>query len=175
MNNLKKLEVPFYNTTIQAIEHNGQLYVSMRPICKNIGLQWGSQYNRIMRDEVMKTCVFIMKTQLDGDIQNRDIVYLPLSMLNGWLFGVSTKKIKPELKDKLIKYKRECYDVLYQYWTKERFEFMKEINKLLFEFHYEKEGASQAGRILSNWKRIKPRIENKLHSLMNQSQLQLTV
>ena len=65
--------------------------------------------------------------------------------------------------------------MLYQYWTKERFEFMKEINKLLFEFHYEKEGASQAGRILSNWKRIKPRIENKLHSLMNQSQLQLTV
>lgn len=52
---------------------------------------------------------------------------------------------------------------------------MKEINKLLFEFHYEKEGASQAGRILSNWKRIKPRIENKLHLLMNQSQLQLTV
>lgn len=175
MNNLKKLEVPFCNTTIQAIEHNGQLYVSMRPICKNIGLQWGSQYNRIMRDEVMKTSVFIMKTQLDGDIQNRDIVYLPLSMLNGWLFGVSTKKIKPELKDKLIKYKRECYDVLYQYWTKERFEFMKEINKLLFEFHYEKEGASQAGRILSNWKRIKPRIEFKLDNLMNQSQLQLSV
>lgn len=175
MNNLKKLEVPFCNTTIQAIEHNGQLYVSMRPICKNIGLQWGSQYNRIMRDEVMKTCVFIMKTRLDGDIQNRDIVYLPLSMLNGWLFGVSTKKIKPELKDKLIKYKRECYDVLYQYWTKERFEFMKEINKLLFELHYEKEGASQAGKILSNWKRIKPRIEFKLNNLMNQSQLQLSV
>lgn len=174
MNNLKKLEVPFCNTTIQAVEHNGELYVSMRPICKNIGLQWGSQYNRIMRDEVMKTAVFIMKTTA-SDGKKYEYVFLPLSMLNGWLFGVSTKKIKPELKDKLIKYKRECYNVLYQYWTKERFEFMKEINRLLFEFQYEKEGASQAGRKLSNWKRIKPNIENKLNSLMNQSQLQLTV
>lgn len=174
MKNLKNLEVPFCETVIQAIENDGQLYVSMRPICKNIGLQWGSQYNRIMRDEVLKSVVFIMKTTaIDG--KKYDQVFLPLSMLNGWLFGISTKKIKPELKDKLIKYKRECYDVLYQHWTNERFEFMKEINKLLFELHYEKEGASQAGKILSNWKRIKPRIEFKLNTLMNQSQLQLSV
>ena len=171
---MKNLDVPFCETVIQAMENDGQLYVSMRPICKNIGLQWGSQYNCIMRDEVLKSVVFIMKTTtIDG--KKYDQVFLPLSMLNGWLFGISTKKIKPELKDKLIKYKRECYDVLYQHWTNERFEFMKEINKFLFEFHYEKEGASQAGKILLNWKRIKPRIEFKLNTLMNQSQLQLSV
>lgn len=174
MKSLKNLEVPFCETVIQAIENDGQLYVSMRPICKNIGLQWGSQYNRIMRDDVLKSVVFIMKTTAN-DGKKYDQVFLPLSMLNGWLFGISTKKVKAELKDKLTKYKRECYDVLYQYWTKERFEFMKEINKLLFEFHYEKEGASQAGKILSNWRRIKPRIEFKLNTLMNQSQLQLSI
>ena len=174
MKSLKNLEVPFCETVIQAIENDGQLYVSMRPICKNIGLQWGSQYNRIMRDDVLKSVVFIMKTTAN-DGKKYDQVFLPLSMLNGWLFGISTKKVKTELKDKLTKYKRECYDVLYQYWTKERFEFMKEINRLLFEFHYEKEGASQAGKILSNWKQLKPRIECKLKTLMNQSQLQLSI
>ena len=64
---MKNLDVPFCETVIQAMENDGQLYVSMRPICKNIGLQWGSQYNCIMRDEVLKSVVFIMKTTaIDG-------------------------------------------------------------------------------------------------------------
>lgn len=174
MNDLKILKVPFCGTHLQAIEHNNKLYVAMRPICQNIGLQWSAQYNRIMRDEVLNSCVFIMKTQLNDDTQKRDIVYLPLSMINGWLFGITTKKIKPELKEKLITYKRECYDVLYNHWNNERFEFMKEMNKLMFEFNHEKEGASHAGRILSNWKQIKPKLESKINKIIERSQLRLS-
>ncbi len=30
------------------------LYVPVRPICENLGLSWGSQRNRIYRDEVLR-------------------------------------------------------------------------------------------------------------------------
>jgi hypothetical protein len=33
-------------------------------------------------------------------------------MLNGWLFGVSINRVKPELVDTLLLYQRECYRVL---------------------------------------------------------------
>lgn len=37
---------------------------------------------------------------------------LPLDKLNGWLFGVSVSRIKPELRPRLIQYQSECFDVL---------------------------------------------------------------
>lgn len=41
---------------------------------------------------------------------------LPIGMLNGWLFGVDTKRIKPEVKPALVMYKKECYSALHDYW-----------------------------------------------------------
>ena len=46
------------------------------------------------------------------------MVSLPLQKLPAWLFSVSARKVKPELKDKLIKYQEECDDVLWGYWLK---------------------------------------------------------
>ena len=37
---------------------------------------------------------------------------LPLDYLNGWLFGVSSSRVKESLKDRVIQYQRECYQVL---------------------------------------------------------------
>jgi len=31
-----------------------RIYVPVRPICENLGLAWGSQRNRIYRDEVLR-------------------------------------------------------------------------------------------------------------------------
>ncbi|HET9222625.1 MAG TPA: phage antirepressor N-terminal domain-containing protein [Roseiflexaceae bacterium] len=34
---------------------------------------------------------------------------LPLDYLPGWLFGINAARVKPELKERIILYKRECY------------------------------------------------------------------
>jgi hypothetical protein len=39
---------------------------------------------------------------------------LPLKYLNGWLFGVNASRVKPELRERVIQYQRECYDILAQ-------------------------------------------------------------
>jgi hypothetical protein len=37
---------------------------------------------------------------------------LPLKFIPGWLFGVNANRVKPELRDNVIRYQRECFDVL---------------------------------------------------------------
>jgi hypothetical protein len=37
---------------------------------------------------------------------------LPLKFIPGWLFGINANRVKPELRENIIRYQRECYDVL---------------------------------------------------------------
>lgn len=39
---------------------------------------------------------------------------LPLKFLLGWLFGVSANRVKSEMREKIIRYQRESYDVLWE-------------------------------------------------------------
>ncbi len=109
--------VDFHGQPLSVIPQNNQLYVAMKPICENIGLQWRAQNQRIQRDEVLgSTACMIHAVAEDG--KNRQLLCLPVEYLNGWLFGVDEKRVKPEIKQRLIQYKRECYKVLSDYWLK---------------------------------------------------------
>ena len=88
----------------------------MTPICKNLGLDWEPQRKRIQRHPVLKTSTSMMEVQMPGDDQIRQVTCLPLSMLNGWLFGVDVNRVKPALREKLMDYQRECFDVLFQHF-----------------------------------------------------------
>ena len=37
---------------------------------------------------------------------------LPLKFLPGWLFGINADRVKAELREKIVRDQRECYDVL---------------------------------------------------------------
>lgn len=109
--------VDFHGTPLTVITTpEGERLVAMKPICEAIGLQWEAQYKRIQRDDVLSTSIFIMKMQMLGDDQHREITCLPLDYLNGWLFGIDTNRCRAEIRPRLIEYKRECYQALAAYW-----------------------------------------------------------
>lgn len=110
--------VQFYGSPLTTIKAGDQIMVAVKPICEAIGLDWSAQYRRLQRDAIMQGCVAIMAMQVPGEIQTREVVTIPLGHLNGWLFGVSASRAKPEIRDKLLQYQRECYQVLHDYWTK---------------------------------------------------------
>lgn len=112
-NNLRA--VNFNGQAIFTFEENNNRYTAMKPIAENIGLDWRSQRQRILRDDVLNSTV-VMITTVAEDGKNREMLCLPIQYLNGWLFGVDTKRVKPEIKDRLIEYKKECYQVLHDYW-----------------------------------------------------------
>lgn len=118
MQAIKLTTVKFNNHDLVVSVDADQQLVAMRPICEGIGLAWSGQYDRISRDEVLSTCVRVIRTQLPNDTQTRDVVCLPLEYLNGWLFGVDVKRCREEIRPALLKYKRECYAALAAHWQK---------------------------------------------------------
>lgn len=111
-NNIKTID--FNGQSLITIEKDGIAYTAIKPICENIGLHWRGQRERILREEVLSEGVRVIRTPSAGGDQ--DMLCLPIEYLNGWLFGVDTKRVKPEIKPALLMYKKECYKVLHDYW-----------------------------------------------------------
>lgn len=112
------VSINFHGASIPTFNLMGIVRVAMRPICDSIGLEWHGQRQRINRNPVLKTCAVIITSQLPGDSQRRNFLTLPLTKLNGWLFGVDASRVKPEVRDKLVEYQAECFEVLSDYWQK---------------------------------------------------------
>lgn len=114
---LEQKQVVFYEDEITAVlvEMDGkpQVLVPLRPIIERLGLSFSSQRNRINRDPVLSTesrIVFVMNTNQSGG--NPNVLCLPLKFIPGFLFGISADRVRPDLREKVILYQRECYEVL---------------------------------------------------------------
>ena len=113
-NQISTQTISFNNQSLITVEQNGNHYVAMKPICENIGLAWEPQVLRIKRDEVLSQGMIVMIIPTNGGNQN--MICLPIEYLNGWLFGIDINRCNPEIRDTLIKYKKECYQALHDYW-----------------------------------------------------------
>lgn len=106
--------VPFHGHQLLTIKDGDTIRVAMKPICEAIGLDWKGQYNRIQRHPVMAEGMVVMTIPSVGGFQ--ETTTLPLDHLNGWLFGIDTSRVNPEIRDLLIDYQRECFAALAAYW-----------------------------------------------------------
>ena len=114
-NQISTQTISFNNQSLITVEQNGSHYVAMKPICENIGLSWEPQLLRIKRDNVLSSTMIVMIIVAE-DGKKREMICLPIEYLNGWLFGIDINRCKPEIRDTLIKYKKECYQALHDYW-----------------------------------------------------------
>ena len=106
--------IQFHNQQLIVLNHQNKPYVAMKPVCENIGLDWAAQLKRIKRHQVLSSGVVIMTIPSKQGLQ--EYVCLPISMINGWLFGIETSRVKPEIRATLEQYQLECFDVLYNHF-----------------------------------------------------------
>ena len=106
--------IDFYGDPIAiAVMPDDEVFVPIRPITDFLGLDWSGQYQRIQRDDVLqRRSGMIVVTTTDGS--RREMLCLPLDLLPGWLFGISTSRVRPELAPKLGRYREECFRVLWR-------------------------------------------------------------
>lgn len=104
------LTVQFHDQSLTAAMIGDTPYVAMKPICENIGLDWSAQVQKIKRHPILSKGMVMITTPSNGGIQ--EMLMLPIKYLNGWLFGVDANRVKPEIKERLLDYQRECFDVL---------------------------------------------------------------
>jgi len=113
---------PVVGALIEADDER-QVYVPIRPICERLGIDWSGQYQRIKRDEVLNEALrtvrierseFVGVTHTKSRRGDPNSLCLPLKLLPGFLFGVSTDRIKNKIiRERVVLFRRECYDVLW--------------------------------------------------------------
>jgi hypothetical protein len=108
--------IEFYGDTITGAlvygSNAAQVYVPIRPLCDYLGLDWSSQRQRLNRDEVLAEGVVIITIPSEGGPQK--MVCLSLDLLPGWLFGITARRVKPAIKEKIARYRRECFRRLWE-------------------------------------------------------------
>jgi hypothetical protein len=114
--------IPFNGEKIMVISQDNKKFVVPKQICENLGLSWSGQFEKIKRDSVLKDAVRMVRIPQknpsgSGSI-DQDTLALPLEYLNGWLFGIDDTRVKKEIRQKVIDYKKQCYIVLYEYFNK---------------------------------------------------------
>lgn len=125
---------------IVTVDRDGEIFVPIKPICEAIGIDFAAQYNKIQADEILNSTIAIIAT-VAADDKARDMVCLPLKYVYGWLFTINPGKVAPEARAAVSRYRRECYDVLYEHFTgsmrrtietnKAEIELLRQINSAI--------------------------------------------
>ena len=116
---IEERAIEFYEDNLVAvaveIEGERKIFVPIKPISDYLGLTWSGQYERLERDAVLSEAKRLIRvTRINSAGGRPDALALPIEYLNGWLFGISPNRVKPALKDKIIRYQKECYRVLWE-------------------------------------------------------------
>jgi len=101
------------------IDGERQAVVPLRQFCDYLGVDWSSQRQRLVRDEVLAAemlSIVVTNEQLPRKrgYYNRPVICLPLEVLPGWLFNISPTRVKPALQEKVQRYRRLCYRALWR-------------------------------------------------------------
>lgn len=103
------------NVAIMAGNDPKQL-VPIKPICEALGIDIESQRKKIKEHPILSsTAVLSTVVALDG--KAREMYCIPFEFVFGWLFTINPANVKEESREGLIMYQRECYHVLYEYFS----------------------------------------------------------
>jgi hypothetical protein len=116
------------NTKILVIE-NGEKRVAIKPICEALGVDPDFQNRKIKEDEILGQ-LHKVSYVVAADGKLREMSTIPFKWIFGWLFSINPKKVNPDVKDALIRYKVECYEALYNHFA-ELDEYVKDRAKMV--------------------------------------------
>lgn len=110
---LQVKEVRFNGERITAIRESGKIYVSVKNVCKNLGMNedhYKNQKKKIQKDELLK--VGSKFTPVDTGFGIKETMLLELDYLPIWLAKINPSRFSEELKKQLIEYQLKAKDVL---------------------------------------------------------------
>jgi hypothetical protein len=112
--------VKFHDTDIYAFRVGDLVLIALKPIVQGMGLSWHGQLERVKRDPLLREGIRIMRIPSKrGGLQKS--VCLPLDLVHGWFFRIESDRIKKEaVREKVLVFQRECYDVLAAHFRGER-------------------------------------------------------
>lgn len=101
---------------IITVDKDGETYVPIKPVCDALGIDAKTQRVKIQEDEFFASTGVII-TSVAADEKERDMYCIRLRDVYGWLASINPGKVAPEAREAVTRYRRECYDVLYEHFA----------------------------------------------------------
>lgn len=101
---------------IVTVDRDGEIFVPIKPICDAIGIDVDAQRNKLNADDFFNSTTAII-TAVAADDKEREMYCIRLRDVYGWLATINPGKVAPEAREIVTRYRRECYDVLYEHFT----------------------------------------------------------
>ena len=108
----------FHGTQLIGFENENGTFVALKPIVEGMGLAWNKQLARLKRDPILKEGMTVMVIPSEGGAQESTV--LRLGLLHGWLFTIDSTRVRAGIRDRVLTFQRECYDVLAQAFARPR-------------------------------------------------------
>lgn len=113
--NMQLMTIPFHGDKVFLADHKGEPYVPVKPIVDNLGLSWQPQHRKLADNRKRWGITMMVIPSLGGE---QKAVTIPLRKLPTFLLSIDSRKVKPEIREKLEMYQEECDDALWAYWSK---------------------------------------------------------
>ena len=110
----------FYGTELYGVRVGAYVLVALKPIVEAMGLEFGL-LNIAACDAicVLREGIAVMAIPSGGGLQ--ESTGLKLDLLPGWLFTISTARVKDEAtREKITLFRRECFSVLSEHFLGKR-------------------------------------------------------
>ena len=94
-----------------------QIYLPVKPLCTALGINWPSQRQKIMADEVLAESTRTLRLKTRGGPQN--LVCMDVEAIPMWLAGIEPSRVRADLRDRLITYRRWVRKTVYDAFARE--------------------------------------------------------
>lgn len=101
---------------IVAVEKDGESYLTIKPICDAIGVDHKGQFDKLKEDEFFSPTMGLIPT-VAADGKEREMACLPLRYVYGWLATINPGRVAPEAREKVTRYRLDCYNLLYEHFS----------------------------------------------------------
>jgi len=102
--------------SIQIIEA-GEKMIPIKPICEALGISHKPQIERLRVDPILSSVVTLSVTT-GADGKQYEMTVIPLKYVFGWLFLIDSRNVKPEAREAVLNYQKECYNTLWAYFAR---------------------------------------------------------
>jgi hypothetical protein len=108
-------QVLFYGDQIVAVQmEDGSVFVPIRQMCELLGIGYQGQIDRIRRDAVLQKYEAEVRVANPEGGGTQATNCLALKYVPGWLFGITASRVREEVREKLILYQEQVYDIIWQ-------------------------------------------------------------
>jgi len=102
---------------VLAARADADIYLPIRPICAALGLSYSPQLRRIRHDEVLAESTQSLRLQTRGGPQV--MLCMDLEAVPLWLAGIEASRVRQDLRERLLLYKRWVRKVVYDAFARE--------------------------------------------------------